>query len=59
MVCRHWEGQVILMPAEDGRFRFKAEKSVTVDDISTCDTGVIDWGSRLASDDFAFMLERL
>ncbi len=59
IVCRDWEGQVILMPAGDGRFRFKAEKSVTIDDISSCDTGVIAWGSRLASDDFAFMLERL
>ncbi|MEM7312767.1 MAG: FHA domain-containing protein, partial [Planctomycetota bacterium] len=59
VVCRDWEGQVILMPTEDGRFRFKANDSVTVDDVDGADSGIVDWGSRMASDDFAFMLERL
>ncbi len=59
VVCRDWEGQVILMPTEDGRFRYRANDSVTVDDVEGDESGIVDWGSRMASDDFAFMLERL
>ncbi len=59
LVCRHWPDQVILTRTSEGRFRFKAGKTVSVDGIETCDTGVIDWGSRIANDDFALSLERL
>ena len=59
VVCKAWEDQLALMPTDDGRIRFKASGSVTVDDVATCDVGVLDWGSRLAGEDFALMFERL
>lgn len=59
VVCKAWEDQLALMPTDDDRIRFKANGSVTVDDVATCDVGVLDWGSRLAGEDFALMFERL
>ncbi len=59
IVCRNWPDQVILTRTPDGRFRFKAGKTVSVDGVATCDTGTIDWGARIASEDFALSLERL
>ena len=59
VVCKAWEDQLALMPTDDDRIRFKASGSVTVDDVATCDVGVLDWGSRLAGEDFALMFERL
>ena len=59
VVCKAWEDQLVLMPTDDDRIRFKASDSVTVDDEATCDVGVLDWGSRLAGEDFALKFERL
>ena len=59
LVCRDLREPVLLMPTDDGRFRFKAGGTVRVDGEETCDTGIIEWGSHLSGEDFALKLERL
>lgn len=59
VVCRGWEGPLVLMPAVDGRWRFQAGSSVMIEESELCSAGELDWGMRLSGEHFALMMERL
>lgn len=60
VVCRRWSRPLILLPQGGGtHFRFKADQAVDVDGRPAGDAGDVAWGSRISSEDFALMLERL